>query len=64
MVLAFYVVYFVGLVCLYVVLSHTYGLIVALVVLGAIPASGLLLLVLYSSPSAREHQQQPGEVGL
>jgi hypothetical protein len=61
MVLAFYAVYLMVLVCLYAGLSYAFGLTIALVLLGVIPVSCLLLLVLCSAPSDREREQQPRE---
>jgi hypothetical protein len=51
MVRAFYTAYFTGLVCLYAILSYTFGLKIALLVFGALQVSCLLLLELCSAPS-------------
>jgi hypothetical protein len=62
--LTFYTTYSVGLVFLCAVLSCTFGLKIALLLLGAIPVSSLLLLVLCSEQSERASKQQPSDVGL
>jgi hypothetical protein len=51
MVRAFYAAYFIGLICLYAVLSCAFGLKTALVLFGAMSVSCLLLLELCSAPS-------------
>jgi hypothetical protein len=62
--LTFYTTYSVGLVFLCAVLSCVFGLKIALLLLGAIPVSSLLLLVLCSVPAERERARQPSDVGL
>ena len=62
--LAFFATYSLGLVFLFAVPSWAFGLKIALLLLGAIPVSCLLLVVLCSDPSDRDSEQQPREFGL